>query len=491
MLFNTPATWREPTDHVTNCYFCMVDVTGYSIKYKKKVKYPVVDSVDPPSFQVLQANDSALCDIPLEDPTMGTDFEETDGHYQELAEPIKSEPQLFTRGELNDLVRDLSLTKTQGELLGSRLKERSFLRPGVHVSYFRSRDQQFRPFFVEEQNLTYSPNIDGLMKSLGIEHRSEEWRLFIDSSSSSLKAVLLHIGNQYPSIPIAYSTTLKEKHDTVKFVMDKIGYSNHQWRICSDLKMVALVLGLQLGYTKFGCFLCEWDSRDRSSHYIRKDWPLRKELIPGSKNVLTEPLAHRDQILLPVLHLKLGLVKNFVKKLQKDGGAFAYLKTLFPELSEGKIKEGVFVGPQIRKLMKNDVEFIKTLTEMEIETWLSLKKMISDFLGSKRAHNHEELIQDMLTNFKEMGVNMSLKIHFLHSHLDFFPENLVDTSEEHGERFHQDIAVIERRYKGKSILHMLCDYCWTLMSDDDSLHKRKCSRISFQNVDTVERRKTC
>lgn len=40
------------------------------------------------------------------------------------------------------------------------------------------------------------------------------------------------------------------------------------------------------------------------------------------------------------------------------------------------------------------------------------------------------------------GLNMSLKIHFLHSHLDFFPENLGDVSDEHGERFHQEIKTI-------------------------------------------------
>ena len=42
---------------------------------------------------------------------------------------------------------------------------------------------------------------------------------------------------------------------------------------------------------------------------------------------------------------------------------------------------------------------------------------------------------------------MSLKVHFLHSHLPFFHENLGAVSDEHGERFHQDIAVIERGLK--------------------------------------------
>ena len=64
-----------------------------------------------------------------------------------------------------------------------------------------------------------------------------------------------------------------------------------------------------------------------------------------------------------------------------------------------------------------------------------------------------------------MGCNMSLKLHFLHSHLYFFPENLGDLSDEHGERFHQDIATMENRYKGKCKLNMMADYCWSLKRD--------------------------
>jgi len=32
---------------------------------------------------------------------------------------------------------------------------------------------------------------------------------------------------------------------------------------------------------------------------------------------------------------------------------------------------------------------------------------------------------------------------------EFFPENLGEVSDEHGERFHQDIIVIEKQYEGK------------------------------------------
>ena len=55
---------------------------------------------------------------------------------------------------------------------------------------------------------------------------------------------------------------------------------------------------------------------------------------------------------------------------------------------------------------------------------------------------------------------MSLKLHFLYSHLDFFQDNLGNVSEEHGERFHQDIQVMEKRYQGRWNEVMMGDYVW-------------------------------
>lgn len=48
-------------------------------------------------------------------------------------------------------------------------------------------------------------------------------------------------------------------------------------------------------------------------------------------------------------------MKNFVKAMNKDGAGFQYLKTKFPRISDAKLKEGIFVGPQIRELMTDEV----------------------------------------------------------------------------------------------------------------------------------------
>ena len=57
-----------------------------------------------------------------------------------------------------------------------------------------------------------------------------------------------------------------------------------------------------------------------------------------------QPLVEPSKILLPSLHLKLGLMKNFVKAMNQEEVAFTYS---FPRLSEAKLKEGIFIGPQI------------------------------------------------------------------------------------------------------------------------------------------------
>jgi hypothetical protein len=102
------------------------------------------------------------------------------------------------------------------------------------------------------------------------------------------------------------------------------------------------------------------------------------------------------------------------------------------------------------------------------------------FLGNHKAENYHEIVSDLLTAYKPMGCNMSLKVHFLGSHLDFFPENLVAVSDEHGERVHQDIYNMEKRYQGKWSLSMLPDYCWTLKrAVPQTTYSRKSTTVTF------------
>jgi hypothetical protein len=113
-----------------------------------------------------------------------------------------------------------------------------------------------------------------------------------------------------------------------------------------------------------------------------------------------------------------------------------------------RLKKGFFVGPQIRELTK-DKTFYSILNEVELAAWTAFKDVCSNFCGNNKAGNYQEIVEILLQSYEAIGCNMSLKIRFLHSHLDFFPQNLGTVSDEHGERFHQDIAVMENRYQGK------------------------------------------
>ncbi|QQP54451.1 Uncharacterized protein FKW44_007287 [Caligus rogercresseyi] len=173
-------------------------------------------------------------------------------------------------------------------------------------------------FFEMEDKMTFCSDINGLSKELGCDHDLADWRLFIDSGKNTLKAVVLHKGNEKPSVPLAHAFGMTVTYETMQQLLDSMKYNDFKCHICGDLKVVVLLLGLQSGYTKYMCFLCLWDSRDDKNHWTKKDWKERKE------------------------HEKFGNT-----------------------LSEAKIKAGVFVGPQIRQIMKDET-FPTTLNPKEL-----------------------------------------------------------------------------------------------------------------------------
>jgi hypothetical protein len=92
----------------------------------------------------------------------------------------------------------------------------------------------------------------------------------------------------------------------MKILMEVINYDKFKWKTCGDLKVIALLLGLQQEITKYCCFICEWDNKARSLHYSRKNWPAKKSLEPGIMNAENQPLVEPSKILLPSMYLKLG-----------------------------------------------------------------------------------------------------------------------------------------------------------------------------------------
>ena len=94
-----------------------------------------------------------------------------------------------------------------------------------------------------------------------------------------------------------------------------------------------------------------------------------------------------------------------------------------PQTKWSKIERKHFHCPQIRDIIK-DKYFDKLLQGDKTAAWDSFIFVVKVFLRNRRAQNYEELVNDLLQSYLKLGCNMSLKTHFLHSHLDFFPGKL-------------------------------------------------------------------
>lgn len=134
MPFAIPMIWREQKNHYNDCYFCNVKVSGFSKKNKHNIIYTNLDSAIRPVIH------SASLPIPIP-PEEGLNFNEEmecdqdsfdyddecpgDANYT----PVEDTPssQTFNQDELNDLIRDMILSKEKAELLASRLKQKNLL----------------------------------------------------------------------------------------------------------------------------------------------------------------------------------------------------------------------------------------------------------------------------------------------------------------------------------------------------------------------------
>ena len=129
------------------------------------------------------------------------------------------------------------------------------------------------------------------------------------------------------------------------------------------------------------------------------------------------------------------------------------------------------MGLQVRKLFRDDM-FNKLLQGDKKKTWDAFRLVSANFLGNIRAQDYKQLFEDMLSLYHKLGCSIFLKIHMLHFHLDFFPDNCGMVSDENAECFHQKIATMEKGYQGKWFIYMLIDYCWTLARNTpEQLHK--------------------
>ena len=145
--FAVPMVWREPRNHADDCYFCLTNITGFDASSRKNIKYPnlrsamrsVPHSVDlpgptpPVNKDHLSSSDEEMPS--KEDSAESISLEDIESTYSGTT---GNEPYWITQEDLNDLARDLYLSKQQSELLSSRLKQWNLVQEDVRISSFRN-----------------------------------------------------------------------------------------------------------------------------------------------------------------------------------------------------------------------------------------------------------------------------------------------------------------------------------------------------------------
>ena len=150
MPFAIPMVWRKPTDHNSNCYFCMIPPVAKGMSRKKKwtVDYPNIPSAVPPTPHT----EDLPIPVPPESYSLNLDDDHDDNDPTGPEPSTSTDPDfelphsspkchLISQSELNDFVRDLELPKSKAELLGSRLQQWNLLKSDVKVSFFRDRQK--------------------------------------------------------------------------------------------------------------------------------------------------------------------------------------------------------------------------------------------------------------------------------------------------------------------------------------------------------------
>ena len=230
--------WREAMDHVNDCYFCLTPSIKKGFNRKKSViEYPNIPSAICP----LPHSDELPIPEPREIDLLSSDYAESSEECS-VSEPctsrnkefgITTEPHLIDESELHDLLRDLDLPNVKAELFASRLNSGICFKVVSKFVVFVHVNSLWSSFFSMKGGLVYCTDVYGIMQEFGYSHRPEEWRLFIDSSKLSLKAVLLHNKNMLPSIPVGYAAHVKENYKNItrtynKFVGSVVEWLKHQ-----------------------------------------------------------------------------------------------------------------------------------------------------------------------------------------------------------------------------------------------------------------------
>lgn len=450
--FSCPAIWTENSSHDYGvCYFC--SITKPTLK--RNGEYFDCDSCKIPKLHLPDLADRQISsDYRSDCESFGEESEnDSDHNHNDFKWSMKS---------FNDFCKELKLSKSMSKKCLSMLRKDPYLKKNLHEVTFREinhRSKDVQAFFTKTDEFVYCNDIEGLVAYLDVDYTSNDWCLFIDSSITGLKAALMYKNHLIPTIPIAFAKT-KEDRSSIEKVLELINYHSNCWLIMCDLKVLNFIMGLKSGYAKYPCFHCMFDSRNSGLDFdSKKTWPKRDNF---DKN----PLVPIEKIAFPFLHIKLGIFQKFVKTIDKESACFQFICSHFKK-SDAKLINGIFTGPEIRYLMKNK-DFPSTMTDVQLAAWLNFCDIATNVLGKSVTTDWREKVDSLMSSYQNMGCpNVTIKMHLLFKHKDKYEPYIGTFSDEHGERLHQEMEQIEKRYGRNFNKEMIAEYVWSLKRDTE------------------------
>lgn len=148
-----------------------------------------------------------------------------------------------------------------------------------------------------------------------------------------------------------------------------------------------------------------------------------------------------DIILLHTLHINLELIK-------KENISSTHAPNA--DSCEAKLKEGIYVDPDTRKLF-SEADFVQAMDEIEEEAWNSLRAVEEQCLCNLKDPNYRIYLGPHVESFSNSR---------LQDELNYIHGNLRKMREGQGERFRQGDKNVERRCQRKWNVNIMADYWW-------------------------------